>query len=171
MKSILLFFATLTLEKKALLLILTPTFAALLNIKSILLGLLIVILIDLVTGIKKSLYNKGVSNSPFKKYFWQTLSSTGLRATWKKVSEYGIGILIFVIFETMILKLQPIQFIGQEFTLAGIAAVIAFIIEMWSIFENMEAVSGNNMLKRILNFLPKPIKNMFESLGKNKDNE
>lgn len=168
MKSILLFFATLTLEKKTLLIILTPTLAALLNIQSILLGLLIIIFIDLITGIRKNLYIKGVSSSIYKKYFWQTLSSSGLRKTWKKVSEYGIGILIFIIFETMILKIDPISIAGKEMTFAGAAAVIASIIEMWSIFENMEAITGNNMLKRILLFLPEPVRRLFDEIKKNK---
>jgi hypothetical protein len=166
MKSISLFFGKLTLEKKALIITLTPILTVLLNIKPMLLGLAMLILLDLLTGIRKSLHNKNLKFNPFKKYFWQTMHSKGMRDTWRKTYEYGIGIITFIIFETMILKISPISLGNSMFTLSELAVVAATLIEIYSVFENMEAVSGNNLLKRLIFLLPPSIKRLLE--GKKK---
>lgn len=163
MKSMSLFFGKMTLEKKSLLLILTPILTVLLNIKSMLIGLAMLILLDLLTGIRKSLHEKKLSFNPFKKHFWKTLHSKGMRDTWRKTYEYGIGIIVFVIFETMILKIDPIEIGGALFTLTELAVVAATLVEIYSVFENMEAVSGNNLLKRISFLLPGQIKKIIET--------
>lgn len=165
MKSILLFFATLTLEKKTLLLILTPIFTVLLSIQSILLGLLFFIFLDLITGLRKSLYIKGTTFNPFKISFWKTLTSSGMRETWRKGYEYGIGIIVFAVMESIVFKIGPIEAFNRKFSLTELAVVIACVIEIWSIFENMEAVSGNNLLKKVLHFVPKPIRDAFKKVS------
>lgn len=163
MKSLYLFFGKLTLEKKAFLLTLTPILTVLLNTKSMLIGLAIIILIDLITGIRKSLYAKNLPFNPFKGYFWTTLHSRGMRETWRKTYEYGVGILVFAVFESMVLKLDPFAIGTAVFTLTELAVVSATLVEVYSVFENMEAVSGNNILKKITFLLPAPIKKILEN--------
>lgn len=160
-----------TLEKKLILSTLTPVLAVLFSIKSILLGLSIIVFIDLITGIRKSLFLKGMSYSFFdlkfwktftKKEFYLTVESEGLRKTWRKTYEYGIGIIIFAVFESMVLKIDPIVIMEKKFSITELAAITTTLIEVWSIFENMEAVSGKNLLKRFVDFLPEPIQKLLK---------
>tara|TARA_R110000772_G_scaffold62137_1_gene139625 strand:+ start:35751 stop:36344 length:594 start_codon:yes stop_codon:yes gene_type:complete len=166
MNSISLFFGKLTLEKKALIITLTPILTVLLNLKPMLLGLAMLILLDLLTGIRKSLHLKKLKFNPFKKYFWQTMHSKGMRDTWRKTYEYGIGIITFIIFETMILKISPIALGNAVFTLSELAVVAATLVEIYSVFENMEAVSGRNMLKKVQFLFPEWLKKLLENKPK-----
>jgi len=161
MRSLYLFFGKLTLEKKALLLTLTPVLTVLLNTTPMLIGLAILILIDLITGIRKSLHEKNLSFNLFKAHFWRTLHSKGMRDTWRKTYEYGIGVIVFAVFESMIFKINPISIGSTAFTLTELAVVTATLVEIYSIFENMEAVSGNNILKKITFLLPAPIRKLL----------
>jgi hypothetical protein len=163
MSSISLFFGKLTLEKKALILTLTPILTVLLNLGPMLIGLAMLILLDLLTGIRKSLHQKNLKFNPFKKYFWSTLHSKGMRNTWRKTYEYGIGILVFIIFETMILKISPISLGNAIFTLSELAVVAATLVEIYSVFENMEAVSGRNMLKKVQFLFPDWLKKLLKN--------
>lgn len=170
MKSINIFFSKMTLEKKIILSTLTPVLTVLFSIKSILIGLSIIIFIDLITGIRKSLFLKGMSYSFFDLKFWKallkkelylTVKSEGLRKTWRKTYEYGIGIIIFAVFESMVLKIDPIVIMDRPFSITELAATTATLIEIWSVFENMEAVSGKNLLKRFVDFLPESLQKLL----------
>ena len=155
MNSIIIFFSKLTLEKKFLLFVITPILTVLLNIQLMLLGLAIIILIDLVTGVNKSLYEKKMRFTPWKRDFWLCVRSKGMRETWRKTYEYGIGVCVFVILESLVLKTGPIELMGLHFTLTELAVATASVIEVYSVFENLEAVTGRNLLKRLLKMAPK----------------
>lgn len=163
MKSLYLFFGKLTLEKKALLLTLTPLLTVLLNTIPMLIGLGILIIIDLITGIRKSLHQKELSFNIFKAHFWRTLHSKGMRDTWRKTYEYGVGIIVFSVFESMIFKISPIMLGSSELTITELAIVTATLVEIYSIFENMEAVSGQNILKRLTFLIPEPIRRLLNN--------
>lgn len=162
MKSILLFFGALTIEKKSLLLTFTPILTVLLNAQAMLLGLALLVFIDLWTGVRKSLHAKGVSFNILKKEFWQVVSSKGMRDTWRKTYEYGIGIIVFAVFESLVFKVEPIQLLNQTMSITEIAIVTASVVEVYSIFENMEAVSGKNILKKIMSLLPSKLIALFK---------
>ena len=162
MKSITTFFQNITTGKK-LLLLLTPIFTTILSMKSLLLGLIIFILLDLITGIRKNLHSKGISFNPLKKEFLISIKSYLLRQTWRKAYEYGIGIIVIVALETLVLGVTPISFIGKIFTLSELAVVVACCVEVWSLFENMEAVSGRNLLKKLKTLLPQKLANILKS--------
>ena len=166
MKSFIFFFSKLTALKK-LLLILTPLFSILVSMQASLIGLLLLILIDLFTGIKKTLHSKGVSFNPLKAIFWQSIKSFLLRQTWKKTYEYGIGIFIFIIFESLIFGQLPIMLITKAFTLTELSIIVCSIIEIYSINENIHAVTGTNFLKRIIPFLPLKLQKLFTNDGDN----
>ena len=68
MKSVTLFFNKLTIGK-GLLLSLSPVLIILLSMKTALLALGIIIVIDMITGIRKDLHHKSVPFSLFKKMF------------------------------------------------------------------------------------------------------
>tara|TARA_R110000850_G_scaffold63877_2_gene143943 strand:- start:89 stop:619 length:531 start_codon:yes stop_codon:yes gene_type:complete len=151
-----------TLAGKGLLLSLSALLAVLISMKTILLGLCILILIDLITGIRANLHDWGISCNPFKKVFWKSIKSYLLRKTWKKTYEYGIGILVVAIFETMFFG-APMSIILMEkvFTLSELAALIPALVEVWSIFENFEAVSNKNILKRLVFLLPSRMRSVL----------
>ncbi|WP_136465535.1 phage holin family protein [Flagellimonas onchidii] len=162
MKSFAHFFQNLTLAKKTFLAI-TPLISMLISIKAALIGLFILITIDLLTGIKKNLHKDKVPFNPFKKLFWKSIKSYALRQTWRKTYEYGIGILVVLVFEALVLGSTPIALLGKTFSITELSVLLPAAIEVWSIFENMEAVTGMNLLKRLKPLLPKPLQNLLNA--------
>jgi len=160
MKSTMLFFKEMTVGK-SILLSLSPVLIMILSMKTILFALFIIIIIDLLTGIRKSHYTEGVLFQPFKKEFWKVIKSKELRRTWTKAVEYITGIIAFTILDTMVLGSSSIQMLGNDYSIAELAVTVACLVEVYSVYENMEAVSGNNLFKKILGFLPRAFKSAF----------
>ncbi len=156
MKSAIVFFKELTVVKKVLLGV-TPILTVMSNAQQACIGLGLLILLDLITGIRKSLYATEIKERFWQKAFWKQVKSYGMRETWKKAYEYGVGIIVCSIFESMIFKTEPIELMNSKFSLTELAIMVASIIEVYSNYENMEAVSGRNIFKKILSFLPEPI--------------
>ena len=161
MKSTILFFKNMTIGK-GLLLSLSPILIMILSMKTILFALLIIIFVDLLTGIRKAHYTEGVTFRPHKKEFWKVIKSKELRKTWRKTIEYAVGVIIFVILETMVLGESSVQLLGNKYSIAELAVTIACLVETYSIYENMEAVSGNNLMKKIIKIFPFSLRNMFK---------
>lgn len=157
MKSAILFFRELTIVKK-ILLVLTPILTVMLNSQSAIVGLALLILLDLLSGIRKDFHLKGIHAFVWQKKFWREVKSYGIRETWKKTYEYGIGIIVFSIFESMIFRMEPIDVMNKEFSITELAIMIASVVEVYSNYENMEAVSGRNIFKKMLEFLPEGFK-------------
>ena len=130
--------------------------------RTILFALLIIIFVDLITGIRKAHYTEGVTFRPHKKEFWKVIKSKELRKTWRKTIEYAVGVIIFVILETMVLGESSVQLLGNKYSIAELAVTIACLVETYSIYENMEAVSGNNLMKKIIKIFPFSLRNMFK---------
>ena len=120
----------------------------------------------MITGIRKSLHLSETSKSPFKAAFWRNLKSSGMRQTWRKTYEYGIGIIVFMVLDLYVLKIGTLNIINAKRSLSELAVAVACVIEVWSIFENMEAVSGNNILKKVVNLLPAKLKAALQSIVK-----
>lgn len=139
--------------------------------KTILIGLSILIFLDLITGIVKNLQKKSIAPNLIKKSFWKAIRSYLIRKTWKKAYEYGIGIIVIIVFETLIFGTTSISIMEKSFTMSELAVVIPAIIEIWSIFENIESISKNNVLKKIIIFLPAPLKKLFKKAEKIKEGE
>jgi hypothetical protein len=129
--------------------------------KTTLMALVIIILIDMVTGIRKDLHSKGTTLNPIRKAFWHGVSSSGLRSTWRKTYEYGIGILTFSVLDGMVLGSTSIAFMCQNYSIAELSVTIACLVEVYSVYENMEAVSGNNLFKKVINVFPQRAKSIF----------
>ena len=155
---------------KKILLLLTPILTVLVSMKAALLGLAILIFIDLLTGIRRTHHEWKVSFQPFKKIYWLSIRSYLLRQTWRKTYEYGIGIIVITIFETLIFGQQQITIMDKGFSISELSVVFPAIVEIWSIYENLEAVSKINLLKRLRNFLPPFIQNLV-SKKKQEENE
>jgi len=155
MKKLLTFYNSTTVVGKGAILSLSTILAVLINMKAALLGLCILILFDLLTGIRANLHRRRISCNPLKAGFWKSIKSYLLRRTWKKTYEYGIGILVIATFETFIFG-SPMSIILMEksFTLAEIATLVPALVEVWSIFENLEKVSKRNFLKKLITLMP-----------------
>ena len=160
MKSVQLFFKSLTIWKKLALLI-SPVLAILISMQTALIGLVFLIFVDLITGINKTQNEKGIPTNPFKKAFWTSIKSYLLRKTWRKSYEYGIGIIVVVVFEALVFGSASIHLISKTFTISEIAVIVPAIIELWSIFENLEQKSGNNVLKRLITVFPRNVQRLF----------
>ena len=117
MKSPIYIIKTLTTEKVIAMSSVSLLLTTLLNMRQILLALAIIIIIDMLTGIRKSLFVKGVKA----------------------------------------------ELMGAIYSLSEIAVALACMVEIYSIYENMEAVSGNNLLKKLTFLLPKRVQKMFDS--------
>jgi hypothetical protein len=133
--------ALFTPKKIATILLTSPLLLILFNVQFALIGLAILIFLDLLTGIKKSLYEKEVSFNPLKKLFWKSIKSYLLRQTWKKTYEYGIGIVVFATIEGYFLfSGEPSDILGRVFSLTELVIYTAAVIEAFSIWENLTAV-------------------------------
>ena len=159
----LIFFKQLS-SPKIILLASSPILTLILSMKLRLIALFVIIILDMITGIRKHLFLNGVSSSPFKAAFWKNLKSSGMRQTWRKTYEYGIGIMVFMLLDLYVLKAGTFNILNAERSLSELAIAVACIIEVWSIFENMEAVSGTNVLKKVLNLLPAKFKAAIQSV-------
>tara|TARA_R110000764_G_scaffold20407_2_gene52403 strand:- start:3330 stop:3830 length:501 start_codon:yes stop_codon:yes gene_type:complete len=160
MKQILLFFKDFSLGKQTLIL-LTPIISVLMNMNTLILGLVILITIDLLTGIIRSFKEQNVCFNIFKVSTWNVIKSRLLRGTLRKSYEYGILIIVVAIMEAFVLGVMPITLIGKVFTLTELSVVVCSGIETWSIFENIEPITKSNILKKFASFLPKPLQNLF----------
>jgi len=98
-----------------------------------------------------------------KKVFWKGIKSYLLRDTWRKAYEYGIGIVVVIIFESLIFGITTISILNRDFTISELAIIIPAVIEIWSIFENLEAVSNENILKKSVKILPRNIQRLFNN--------
>ena len=165
MKSTILFFKNMTVGK-TILLSLSSLLITILDMKTTLLALAIIICIDMLTGIRKNLHLKNIKIAFHKKEFWHAIKSSGLRSTWRKTCEYGIGIIVFSVLDSMVLKNPSIALMGENYSLAELAVIIACLVESYSVYENMEAVSGNNLFKKVLGLMPQRFKSIFQSKTK-----
>lgn len=168
MKSMIAFLENLTLGKK-LFLLMTPLISMLVSMKAAILGLWVLIFFDLLTGISKNLKERGIPLNLFKKAFYKAIRSYLLRQTWKKTYEYSMGIITIIIFESLVFGVTPVNIIGKTFTISELAVVFPAGVEVWSIYENLENVSGGNILDKIKNFLPAPLRIIFSSNKVEKD--
>ncbi len=163
MNSIATFFKNFTLAKK-ILLFMTPLLAVFVGVKESIYGLGLLILLDAITGIRKSHYLEGVTLNPLKKECWKNVKSYLLRQTWRKCYEYIIGILAIGLLEVYFFEVLHVKILTKTNSLTKWGIIVAGLIEFWSIFENLEAVSGLNPLKLILNFLPDNVRKFFQGI-------
>jgi len=172
MKSIGTFFNKLTLGKKTLLL-LSPIISIIVSMKLLLFGLWLLIFLDLLTGIRKNLHQKKIKVSFFKVVFWKSIKSYLLRKTWQKTYEYALGIITIIVLESLILGETRVEIMNKIFTISELSIIIPACVEVWSIFENFEAVSGNNILKKAKKYLIDKIlkKNDIETEQREEDLE
>lgn len=146
---------TTSLGTKVMVLSLSAIISVLISMKVALSGLILIIILDLITGISKNLYNQGKPFNPLKLYFWKSIKSYLLRRTWKKGYEYGLGIIVVLIFDTMVWGGDSrVMLVNKIFTFSELSVIIASGIEIWSIGENIEEITGSNFIKRFTRILP-----------------
>lgn len=134
--------------------------------KTALFGLCMLILFDLLTGIRATLHQKKIPFNILKKPFWTSIQSYLLRRTWRKAYEYGMGILVIATFETFIFgEPMAVMLVNRTFTLAEMATMIPALVEVWSIFENFEKVSHRNVLKNMMYVLPPKFRKVLTGKG------
>lgn len=163
MSSVILFFKSMT-AGKYMLLLLSPLLIIMLSMQTILIALLGIIFIDLLTGIRRAHYEQSIGFKPWKKKFWKVIRSHALRKTLRKTTEYIFGVIAFVILEGLVFKDLNITAMGSQYSLSELAGTVFCLVEVYSIYENMEAVSGNNPLKRLISILPPKVKKLFKDV-------
>ena len=132
MKKLLLVFKKMTLGKAAILAIISPILVILMGMQTMMLGLLIVIIIDTLTGIRKAHFLAGIKFRPFAGEFWRVIKSKQMRVSIRKTCEYAIYIIIFIVLEIMLLGKTEIPFIGNNYTIPEIVIIALFFIEVYS---------------------------------------
>lgn len=140
------------------LIIFAPVTAVLFNVRVALLFLFFLILTDLFYGIKKSFKKKELSFNIFKRHFWKVINSEGLRMTWRKATEYGLGIIVAAFVEGIFFPNFTINLLGSEFSILLFVIAVACIIEIYSIFENLNEINTENGINKIINFIKKYFK-------------
>lgn len=139
-------------------LLLAPVGAVLLSVQTALIFLLLLIIIDLFYGIKKSFIQKNESFNPFKRVFWKIVNSKGLRSTWKKATEYALGVILTAFCQALFFPTFTITILGGTFTIVLFVIMVACLIEIYSIFENLNEINPNNVINKIVNFIKKYFK-------------
>ena len=160
MKHFSIFFLKKFSGSKLLFIISTPLLALFMNLKELLLGLSILIFIDLVTGIVKYCHVKKIKLR-FRVY--KSIKSDLLRKTMKKSYEYGIMIIVGILLEEILFEQTILQIQDKKISISQISIIMPIGIEIWSIFENIEEVTDNNVLKRVFSFLPKKFQRILNS--------
>lgn len=121
--------------------------------------------LDTATSIHAQALGKGLKFNPLKNYFWNQISSAGLRNWMKKVFwEYGVYLIIsFVIDQCVLKNIILFNAEGRELTLPVLAIYLFAFIETWSIGENIERAGGVNIFKKILHLIPDKYQKIFKS--------
>lgn len=136
--------------KKGILLLTSPILAMWQDYRVMTAGLLVIMFVDLYTGIKVYCTKNNVKLSIFKIKSWGHIKSGGLRRTLSKLKDYLLVIIAFHFFETYVLK-SPLDIFGYKGT--ELIFVTLAVIELWSIGENFKAKRGYNIfeyMKRLL---------------------
>lgn len=139
-------------------LLFAPVTAVLLSVQMALIFLLGLIVVDLYYGIKKTFKVNNVPFNPFKRIFWKTVNSTGLRQTWKKSTEYGLGVIVTAFCQALFFPEFVITVLGGSFTILLFVIMTACMVEIYSIFENINEINPNNGIQRVSKFIQKYFK-------------
>ena len=154
------FFHEITIGKSVLILLM-PLISILIDLKGLIFALCLMITIDLITGIIKYYHGKNVKFNIFKVNSLLLIQSELLRYTLKKCYEYGFLFIVALIIDLLVFEGMAVSLVGKEFIIPEFALIIPIGIETWSIFENIEGVSGNNLFKKLVSFLPEKIQKIF----------
>lgn len=121
--------------------------------------------LDTLTAIDVNARAKGLKFNPFKLYFWKEITSSGLREWLNKVFwEYGRYLVIAFMLNEWVLKNMIIfDAFDRKLTLPVVAVYLFGFIELWSIGENIEQAGGINLFKRVLQFLPDKVQQIFKN--------
>lgn len=120
----------------------------------LLIAVLLLIVIDLITGITKATINK------------QRRTSEGLRRTFSKFMQYGGSIIVSMILLNIIHHSTP-EFSSEISRLFGsLMLMIMIYIEVVSVFENLEEINPKSdfvryFIKPVRRLLTFRIKNLF----------
>jgi len=120
--------------------------------------------LDSLTRIAANAKKKGLVFNPFLKEFWKEINSQGLRNTMEKVFlQYGVYLIIAFVIDILVFKqLVIFNIYDRPMTLPVIALYLFTAIEIWSIGENIEDAGFDNIFKRILQFLPDKVQQIFK---------
>jgi hypothetical protein len=138
--------------------IIAPVIAVLATVQASLVFLLGLIVVDLITGIMKAFKAKEIKLNPFNRVFWQTINSEGLRSTWKKSTEYGLGIIVTAFCQALFFPTFTISILGGSFSILLFVVMAACLIEIYSIFENINKINPDNAIQKIIRFIQKYFK-------------
>lgn len=136
MKSIVLFFSSFNSGKFGSLLVASTTIMMKAQMQLLFLSLLI--LIDFFTGVRRNFIDKEIKPNPFKKTFWSTINSKGMRETWNKAYQYGFGIIILIAVQALFFGESSFEILSAQFSVAKAGILVLCGIEIYSIFENIK---------------------------------
>jgi len=122
----------------------------------VLFSLFILMITDFASGIVKGIYSDRTIS------IIQRIKSRLLRRSVKKVYEYFLCIFLIILFEAHVLGKIEVNFIGQSNFLSKWVIILCCLIEAWSIVENINLVTGGNLVKKILSLLPNKIKDLMK---------
>ncbi len=156
-------------QSKPIIILLAPVISVIVSLKLSLLLLTILVTLDFIYGVKKYCKESGSELKMFKLSTWTAIKSRGLRATFNKVTEYGIGILVVAFFQAIWFpNYQPLSYIGIEGGLTTVVVLFASLVEAWSLVENMLVIRPKSAflfkIKGLLEAMNKKIKDKIEKL-------
>ena len=147
---------------KTLLLLITSILTILLSMKTLFTVLIILITIDMLTGISKSFYFRWKQPKEKRVKWARVIKSKLLKQTGKKLVEYGVLIFILSLLDYSIFEASAMFTLGDKsFSLTELSIIFPIGIETWSIWENLEDMGFTNLFKKITNLLPDNVQRIF----------
>jgi len=113
--------------------LLVSTCAVFAPIKMMLISTIVLVFVDLVTGIIAA-KKKG-----------QKITSSGIKRTFIKFTVYMTGIMVGFLAETYML--------GGYIAISKLAAGLIAVVECVSLYENLNVIYGSDIFKKIVQFL------------------
>jgi len=145
MKSIYLFISSYKSGKISAILIASLTLTLQLQMQLLFLSALL--LTDFLTGINKSLKKANASKSPLRYSFWQTITSSRMRDSITKVTQYMLVVITSLLIQVLFFQGGRFEILDAKFSIPKLVVLFLSTIEIYSIFENLTGNKENILQK------------------------
>lgn len=161
MKQFILFFKKFTFGK-AMFTLAAPLITMILGMETLIIVLGILISIDVITGVAKAFHTRKKLPLEKRKKWHRVIESSLLRESGKKVTEYGLLIIVLGLIDYALLGgATMITLAAKTFSLTELGIIFPIGIEAWSIWENMEEMGFTNLFKKLVKILPTNMQKIF----------
>lgn len=115
--------------------------------------LIVLILLDMRLGIKKSIKRRKEKGEVLKsERSYRNIRSDGVRKTFNKTADYIVVIIVVIVFEA-VLEYMGVNVNYNNFTLSNLIVLLLCITELKSVDENIKELHNISLLKSVIDFV------------------